>query len=231
VPGGQDGAEVPSTVGTTPAAPPRRWPSGYMLAPRNAADSMESPADPGAYAASVVAARAATWRRIASAGSARMAGNSVRAHRAGPSAQARPARRRGGAHDPERAHLAADLGGREPGDAVQRESQRDRARRVEPSANDAARTHDHHRAAGLAHVSPEQDPEQRGRATELGRPPLVPLAQTVTVKAKKPADRTARRVAGGAPPRAHLVHPRRPRQPGLDVERCLYESNVAPVAC
>jgi hypothetical protein len=42
------------------------------------------------------------------------------AHCARPPTQARPARRRGGAHEPERAHAAADLGRREPRDAVER---------------------------------------------------------------------------------------------------------------
>lgn len=47
-----------------------------MLAPRNAADPSESPPEAGAQAASVVAARAATWRRRAPAGSARTDGKS-----------------------------------------------------------------------------------------------------------------------------------------------------------
>src|SRR6266511_2872645 len=48
-----------------------------MLAPRNAADSMESPLAPGAYAAGVVAARADTSSRVASAGRARTTGKSL----------------------------------------------------------------------------------------------------------------------------------------------------------
>ncbi len=63
-------------VGSPPPAPPPRWTSAYMLAPRNAADSTASPPELGAYAASVVAARAATWRRVASAGSCRTTGKS-----------------------------------------------------------------------------------------------------------------------------------------------------------
>lgn len=38
-----------------------------------------------------------------------------------------------------RAHPAADLGGREPRDAEQRERQRDGTRRVDPAADEAAR--------------------------------------------------------------------------------------------
>lgn len=47
-----------------------------MLAPRNAADSIGSPPEAGAQAASVVAARAATWRSRAPGGSARTIGKS-----------------------------------------------------------------------------------------------------------------------------------------------------------
>ena len=51
-------------------------------APRNAAESMGRPPSPGAHAASVVAARAATCRSEASAGSARTTGKSCRARTA-----------------------------------------------------------------------------------------------------------------------------------------------------
>ena len=73
-------------VGSSSHAPPRRSPSAYMLAPWNAADSIASPPEPGAQAASVVAARAATWRRLAPSGSARTCPKSLpeptaRAHR------------------------------------------------------------------------------------------------------------------------------------------------------
>jgi hypothetical protein len=203
-----------------------------MLAPRNAADSIRSPAGPGAYAASVVAARAATCRAVATAGNARTAGKSRLArtaldHRrklAQPTAAVGPTIRSG-------LTRRRTLGRRDAQDAVQRERQGDGAGRVEPPADEAAGPHHHHGAAGLAHVSPEQDPEQRGRPTGLGRPPLVPLAQTVAVEPQGAARRPAGGVADRAAPRAHLIHRRRPRQPGLDVERYLYESNVAPVAC
>ena len=76
MPGGQVEAERSRVVGSPEPAPPQRWTSAYMLAPRNAADSMESPPEAGAQAASVVAALAATWRSRDPAGRARTAGKS-----------------------------------------------------------------------------------------------------------------------------------------------------------
>lgn len=64
-----------------------------MLAPRNAADSMESPPEAGAQAASVVAVLAATWRSRDPAGRARTAGKSrpVRTARDHRRSEAHPA--------------------------------------------------------------------------------------------------------------------------------------------
>ena len=103
--------------------------------------------------------------------------------------------------------------------------------RVKPAADEAAGHDDGDSAAGLALVAPDEDRGQRRRAIDLDRAPLMPLAQAVAVQSQGPASRTARGVASRAAPRAHLVHRRRSRDPGLDAERCLYDSNVAPVTC
>src|SRR6266568_1458007 len=84
------------------------------------------------------------------------------AHGAGPPAQARPPCRRGGADDPERAHAAPDLARCERRDAVQRECQRDRGRRVQPAPQHTARDDHHNRAARLALIPANQDPDQLG---------------------------------------------------------------------
>jgi hypothetical protein len=214
-------------VGSPPAAPPPRWTSRYMLAPRNAADSTASPVPPRAQAASVVAARAATWRCVAPADGREQA---PRAHRSAPPPQARPALRRGRPDDPERAHLATHRSRREPCDAVQGQRQRDGARRVEPAADGAPRADDDHRATGPAPVSPEQDPDHSGGAAVLNRTPLVPLAQAVAVEPQRAAWRPAGGATARAAPWARLVDSRGPRGPNLDGNLGLYESNVAPVA-
>ncbi len=223
-------------VGSPPAAPPLRWTSAYMLAPRNAAASMGSP-EPGAQAASVVAARAATWRSRASAGSARTWTKSRpsrtaldhRRREAQPAAAVAPTTANGLTRC--RTSLASCPPQPQSARAPGRQGERDGPGAVEPAAGDAARPHHDHRAAGAAEVAPERDPDQLRVPPELDRAPLVPLAQTVAVEPQETARGAARGLASRAAPRASLVHRRRPGEPNLDVDLHLYESNVAPVTC
>jgi len=219
-------------VGPAPRAPPRRWTSAHMRGPDERRRVDGQPSRPGRVGRE---RRRSPCRDLAQGGLDRERADDREEppgpDRPRPPPQAGPAGRGGRAHRGERAHAPADLGGCVLGNAPERQRQCDSTGRVQAVPQQSAGHHDHHRAAGLALVPPDQDPDQIRQPVRRGWAPLVPLTQAVPMEPQRPTRWAPSGTADRAPAWSGHLHARGISDPPLDVERAVYDSTLAPVAC
>jgi hypothetical protein len=127
------------------------------------------------------------------------------------------------------AHATPHLGRRDDLDAEERERHRDRRCREVPVTQDRARLHDDHDLAHLAPVASAFDGDETRVLAEPERPAHLTRAQAVPPQLHSAARRPTRRTAPRTSPWPRLLARRRPRNPGLDVERAVDETKGAPV--